>query len=128
MSKFSIEQQITFLYTKDLDNTTEFYEQILGLKMVLDQGACRIFQVSSDGYLGFCLKDKPSLAGGLIFTIVSENVDEWYQVLVENGVMIEKPPSLNEQYQIHHLLFRDPNGYMIEIQRFLDSEWMNPRK
>ncbi len=37
-----IEQQVTFLYTDDFEKTTMFYEEVVGLELVLDQGACRI--------------------------------------------------------------------------------------
>ncbi|MCP4415534.1 MAG: VOC family protein, partial [Chloroflexi bacterium] len=33
-----IEQQVTFLHAQDLAETAVFYEKILGLKLVLDQG------------------------------------------------------------------------------------------
>ncbi len=53
-------QQITFLDTRDLARTADFYERILGLRLARDQGSCRIY----------------------------------------------------------HALVRDPNGYLVEIQRF----------
>jgi len=37
-----IDQQITFLYTRDLATTARFYEQVLGLPLAVDQGDCRI--------------------------------------------------------------------------------------
>ena len=37
---------ITFCYTLDLKRTAEFYEEIMGLPLVLDQGGCRIYEVS----------------------------------------------------------------------------------
>ncbi|MEH2161281.1 MAG: hypothetical protein V7K38_09570 [Nostoc sp.] len=40
-----IEQQITFFYTHNLNASTEFYEQMLGLELWLDQGAYRIYTV-----------------------------------------------------------------------------------
>jgi catechol-2,3-dioxygenase len=41
-----IEQQITFLHAQDLAETAVFYEQILGLKRVLDQGSCHIYAMA----------------------------------------------------------------------------------
>ena len=35
-------QQITFLDTRDLARTGDFYERILGLRLARDQGTCRI--------------------------------------------------------------------------------------
>ena len=56
----------------------------------------------------------------LIFTIVTPEVDAWYEYLRERGVSFEKPPEINPRYNIYHCFLRDPNGYLIEIQRFLD--------
>ncbi|MFZ1400558.1 MAG: VOC family protein, partial [Candidatus Promineifilaceae bacterium] len=49
-----IEQQVTFLHARDLAETAVFYEKTLGLKLVLDQGSCRIYRSSGDAFLGFC--------------------------------------------------------------------------
>lgn len=54
MSHPPIESSITFFYTHDLDTSAQFYEDVLGLELWLDQGSCRIYQVSGDGYVGLC--------------------------------------------------------------------------
>lgn len=121
MAQLPIEQQITFLYTRDLEATARFYEEVMGLPLSRDQGDCRIYQVSSDGYVGFCLRASvPEAPIGVIFTIITPDVDGWYAMLVEKGVAFEKPPAENPKYNIYHCFLRDPNGYLIEIQRFLD--------
>ena len=119
-----IDQQITFLYTRDLEETAHFYEEVLGLEMALDQGDCRIYRVSGDGYLGFCQRvEAPEEPVGIIITLATTEVDRWYDHLQEQGVRFEKPPTLNPDYNIYHCFLRDPNGYLIEIQRFLDPAW-----
>ena len=117
-------QQVTFLYTPDLVTTARFYEQVLGLEMVLNQGVCRIYRVSRDGLVGFCQKDgvepRPQT---IILTLVTPDVDGWYERLTVQGVAFDKPPTFNPQYNIYHCFLRDPNGYLLEIQRFLDPAW-----
>jgi catechol 2,3-dioxygenase-like lactoylglutathione lyase family enzyme len=116
-----VTQQITFLYTRDLARTAQFYEQMLGLQLRIDQGTCRIYAVTETAWLGFCQRpDAPENPQGVIFTLVTPDVDGWYQHLAALGAAFEKPPALNEQYRIYHCFLRDPNGYLIEIQRFLD--------
>ena len=39
---YPIAQHITFLDTRDLARTADFYERILGLRLARDQGTCRI--------------------------------------------------------------------------------------
>lgn len=123
MPNLSFAEQITFLYTPDLQATAEFYENILGLELWRDQGTCRIYQVSTDGYLGFCQKEN---AGGeqsdIIVTLVTpgkQEVDEWYEHLRSQGIDFVKPPEINPNYQIYHCFLHDPTGYLLEIQFFL---------
>ncbi len=119
-----IEAQITFLYTRDLKTTAHFYEAVLGLPLMLDQGGCRIYRVCGDAYLGFCERDTaPERPQGILFTLVTSEVDVWYARLQAQGVPFDKPPAINETYGIYHCFARDPNGYVIEIQRFLDADW-----
>ncbi|MDZ7966058.1 MAG: VOC family protein [Nostoc sp. DedSLP03] len=118
-----IDQQVTFFSTHNLNVSTDFYEQKLGLELWLDQGTCRIYTVSGSGYLGLCqasetLAPPSDKQSSVIFTLVTQQVDEWFEYLKKRGVEFEKPPTLNEKYNIYHCFFRDPDGYLIEIQRF----------
>ena len=127
MLRPTIDQQVTFLYTRDLATTAQFYEQTMGLPLALDQGTCRIYRVGADSYLGFCQrKDAPARPDGIILTIVTQEVDRWRHYLQAQGIEFEKPPTFNPGYNIYHCFLRDPNGYLIEIQQFLDPAWPSP--
>jgi catechol 2,3-dioxygenase-like lactoylglutathione lyase family enzyme len=127
MKKPSINQQITFLYTRDLEKTSQFYENLMKLPLILDQGSCRIYQVSPDAFLGFCERESaPEQPQGIIFTFVTAQVDEWYSYLAAKGVEFEKAPTLNPDYNIYHSFLRDPNGYLLEIQQFRNPAWPAP--
>lgn len=121
MTALPVDQQITFLYTHDLAATAVFYEDMMGLSLVRDQGDCRIYKVSTDGYIGFCKRaTAPEEPAGIILTIITDNVDGWYAQLKTKGAAFTQPPEHNPKYQIYHCFLRDPNGYLIEIQRFDD--------
>ena len=120
----AIEQQVTFLHTPDLRKTAHYYEEILELPLILDQGVCRIYQASRDGFVGFCEHlDAPENPDGIIITLATRQVDAWYTYLTAKGVEFEKPPALNPKFNIYHSFLRDPNGYLLEIQQFLDPAW-----
>ncbi len=119
MPGLALEQQITFLYTRDLEATARFYEAVLGLPLARDQGDCRIYRVCPGAYVGFCRRDEaPQRPSGIILTLVTPEVDAWYERLRQQGVVFEKPPTHNPRYGIYHCFLRDPNGYLIELQRF----------
>lgn len=135
MADRPIVQQITFLDTRDLARTAEFYEGVLGLRLARDQGTCRIYHVSGNAYLGFCQRadaperraDAPEPAahptapqrpGDVVITLISEDVDGWCAHLRSRGVVFVKEPADNPPYRIYNAFVRDPSGYLIEIQRF----------
>ncbi|MFX0059952.1 MAG: VOC family protein [Candidatus Heimdallarchaeota archaeon] len=112
---------IIFLGTKDLKKTSFFYKNVLGLTLYKDQGICQIFNITNEGKVGFCthlsveVKEKNP-----IITLVTEDVDKIYNKLVKAGVKISKPPEFNKKFKIYHFFLKDPNGYTLEIQKFLD--------
>ena len=130
------EQAVTFLYVRDIEVSYRFYGETLELPLVLDQGLARVYRVSpGDAFLGVCksssvqqppLPDRAPL--GLIFTFVTQDVDGWYQRLVAKGVAFEKVPAENQTYRIYNCFFRDPDGYLLEIQRFMSPKWPKPMR
>jgi len=115
--------QVTFCYCEYLQSSAHFYEQVLGLPLILDQGMCRIYRTATTAYLAFCRRDSAPRPEGIILTLVSDDVDAWYVRLCERGIEFEKPPARNPQFNIYHCFLRDPSGYLIEIQRFEDPAW-----
>ena len=117
------DQQITFLAVSDLERSSDLYGGTLGLPLVLDQGDCRIFRASSDGFIGICERPDAPDSGAVIITLVSKNVDRWHQTLVDAGVECDTPPQRNDTYNLYHAFYRDPDGHVLEIQTFLDPAW-----
>jgi catechol 2,3-dioxygenase-like lactoylglutathione lyase family enzyme len=136
MQRPAFSQQVTFLYTNQPARSFAFYEEVMGLQLVLDQGAARIYRAAGEAYLGICetsqVQQGPApdrKPGGVIFTFVCRTraeVDVWHGYLAGRGVAFEKEPALNERFKIYNCFFRDPDGYLLEIQAFLDPAWPQP--
>ena len=120
------EQSVSFYYTPDLHRSATFWEDKVGLELVLDQGSCRIYRVSRDGFIGFCEK-QDATAGDVIITLVTQDVDGRAEALTARGITFEKAPSFNPKFNIYHAFFRDPAGYLVELQRFNDPAWPKAR-
>ena len=39
---------------------------------------------------------------------------------------LEGPPKVNPTYDIYNFFARDPDGHLVEFQRFLDPAWPAP--
>ena len=119
-----IDSQITFLYVSDLQRSAQFYGEVLGLDLVMDQGDCRIYRITSDAFVGVCQREGDRSSAGVLVTLVTDEVDAWHERLVAAGVPVDRPPTRNDEYPIRNAFYRDPDGHRIEVQSFDDPGWM----
>lgn len=119
----AFDAQITFLPVSDLVASRAFYEGVLGLPVAADQKSCLIFATGMGSFLGVCERDNASPSAGVIVTLVADDVDVWSQKLTEANVHIVSGPDHNEAYGIYHVFFNDPDGHLLEIQRFDNPNW-----
>ena len=108
------DSQITFLYVADLDRSSAFYGDTLGLELARDQGARRIYRVRDGAYVGLC-SHRPPEPGGVIVTLVADDVDAWAYRLAVAGHEVDGPHA-NERFELYHLFVRDPDGHLVEIE------------
>jgi hypothetical protein len=120
----NLSSQITFLYFKDLSGPAHFFEEILGLQKVDDQGFARIYRISGGAFIGivdeahgYC--DAPA-AQDVLITLVTDDVHPWYQRLKDAGVAVDAAPAIHEKANIEGFFFEGPGGYAFEIQKFLN--------
>lgn len=133
-----IENSVIFLPCINIEETTEFYCNVIGLTKVQEQsgGICRIFDTGY-GYIGFCQYDdgRPIPAGqtGVCISLNchdEEAVDAVYKQMLDKGCKIDKPPMKQEKFPVYAFFLRDPNNYKVEFQRILleDQQLMGGRK
>lgn len=125
MTRPTIDQHITFVYCNDLEACAGFYTDVLGLALAIDQGDCRIFRVAAEAFVGLCLcrPDHSVSRDGATLTFVTPDVDGWHRHLKEHGIEILAPPSASREFQIYRFFARDPEGHLLEFQRFLSQDW-----
>lgn len=114
--------QITWVYTHDLETSVAFYRDVLGLRIWRDAGAAVIFESLPGARIGVCtaFEDRVVEPKGSMITLLSEDVDGWYDRIIAAGADTKGPPTKLERFGIYSFFCKDPNGYLIEIQTFLD--------
>jgi catechol 2,3-dioxygenase-like lactoylglutathione lyase family enzyme len=122
----TFDDQITFLPVSDLARSATFYGQTLGLQLVVDQGDCLIYRVAHRAFVGICLRPDRVASSGVIITLVSRDVDGWHERITDGGGVCESPPAAHPKYGIYQAFYRDPDGHLLEIQRFDDAAWSTP--
>lgn len=118
-----IASQITFLYYQDLQPAQQFYEHLLGLTLVEDQGWAKIYQLNGTAFIGIVDEAHGSLntqpENAVMLTLVVDDVTGWYDYMQSNGAVIHKPLAHSTEINIEYFFVKDPGGYVLEIQRFL---------
>jgi len=112
--------QITFAYVDDAEAAWAFYADVLGLNLIRDQGACRIYRTAPGASIGICrrLPGRPEGAAGVTLTLVTDDIDGWYARLQAAGVHIARPLGHSDQFKVTGFLIEGPEGQRIEIQSF----------
>lgn len=113
---------ISFFGTNNLEETDKFYKKFFDLKIYKDQGKCKIYKIPGAGMIAFCehmevlTKDNSP-----IITFLTEKVDETYEKFENmDGIELISKPVKKEDFGIYQFFAKDPNGYTLEIQKFLD--------
>jgi len=115
-----IDMSIVFIYFNDLARAMNFYEDVLGFTLVIDQGWTKIYQSSTSGYIGLVDSTrgfhKASEVKPLILCFRVPDVDAWYDRLQTQGVPILKDIKNSEELRIRAFLIEDPEGHTLEFQ------------
>ncbi len=118
-NQFSLKGQVMFLPTDNHQKIIDFYEGVLGLELVRDQTLCRIYKTGPASYLGFCERGYSIPTDyRVVITLLIDDVDGVYKLLKERNVATESEPEFSERFNVYQFFVRDPNGYLVEIQRF----------
>jgi lactoylglutathione lyase len=122
LSEVGVEGLITFLYYKDLEKAASFYEDVMGFELTINQGWAKIYRVTDGAHIGVVDEKqgyhRASRAKPVMVTLVVPDVDAWYRYLRDKGVETLNEPRDIEELGLRAFLLEDPEGYVIEIQKF----------
>jgi predicted enzyme related to lactoylglutathione lyase len=127
MTAFTIQQQVTFLYTRDLAAGSAFLRDKVGLRLALNQfDLCHIYQTAPNAFLGVCTNRPAPPDPGVTYSFVVSDADAAYETLKSRGVAFEAPPAFSERFNVYSAFFDGIESYRFEIQEFRDPTWPAP--
>ena len=119
---FGIRASNLFLYYRDLDRATAFYQQTLGMELVADYQMARIFRMTEDSYLilvdatkGMHSADEPK---SVALALLTNQLEEWHAYLATQGISPRSPFTPTPGRAHHGFVIQDPEGYLLEFERF----------
>jgi predicted enzyme related to lactoylglutathione lyase len=124
--RLKVQSQITFLYYRDLQPVSKFYQEVMGFELVEDQGWAKIYRVSGNAYLGIVDEERglheAQEKSAVLITLAVDDVFWWYDCLKRKDVKILTDLREMEDIQVRGFFLEDPGGYTIEVQRFLKPD------
>jgi predicted enzyme related to lactoylglutathione lyase len=111
---------ITFLYYRDLTRAEAFYRDVLGLQLVIDQGFAKIFRLADGAHVGLVDEARGmnnwQEAKCVQLCLRVPDVEAWYAWAEKAGLDELSQLFVNDTIGIRAFVFRDPEGYQIEVQ------------
>ena len=119
---FGIRASNLFLYYRDLDRATAFYQQTLGMELVADYQMARIFRMTEDSYLilvdatkGMHTADEPK---SVAVALITDQLEAWHAYLATKGIAPRSPFAPKPGRAHDGFVIEDPEGYLLEFERF----------
>ncbi|MFC1782282.1 VOC family protein [Planctomycetota bacterium] len=120
-----IQGNMVFLYYRDLQRASDFYELIIGLELVADYGFAKILRMSPTSFVGLVdekegmhTADEPKT---VTLSFVTEDIEKWYVRLQRDGVKMRSPLANATRHPTRGFVALDPEGYFLEFETFLDD-------
>lgn len=111
---------ITFQYYRDLPAAMAFYEDILGLKLAIDQGWSKIYKIDGQAHVGLVDEkrgmQKWAVAKTVQICLRVPDVDAWYAWAQSQNVAGLSKMFDSDELGIRAFAMEDPEGYQIEVQ------------
>ena len=121
-----LQGSVLWLYHADLAGACAFYEQLLGVELLVDQGWAKVYQIAGGGMLGLVdgTKGLHETAEQKCVTVsfFTEDVKAWFDhVQTVDGFALRTPDITDESGLVHIFVGYDPEGYFLEWDQFLDK-------
>ncbi len=123
----AITEQYVMLYYEDLEAPAAFYGDLLGLEAVMDEEWVKLYRVLPHSFIGVNKGGEegktwhqPQEHNAVMVSIVTEDVDAWYEVIKQSEVEILKDIHNHPSVPIRAFLVADPGGYTVEFFQWLE--------
>jgi catechol 2,3-dioxygenase-like lactoylglutathione lyase family enzyme len=113
---------VVWFYYKNMEGIQRFYEDVLGLDLIVDQGWAKIYPIGPTGYFGLVdeqlgmhnfTEDK-----AVTLSMFTANLDAWYDYLSNNDRIEMRSPEIEEEVPYRAFVAYDPEGYFLEWDVF----------
>lgn len=117
---------ITWLYYQDIPAIENFYQKIMGMSLIADQGWAKIYQSSSTGYIGL-VDERRGMHSytekkAVNVSFILKDLDGWFKYVSENNSfeLRSNEISIGPENKYRAFVGFDPGGYFMEFDAFYE--------
>jgi len=122
----TVHATVLWLYYDELEPIEAFYEGLLDVEMIVDQGWAKVYPVSATGYVGLVDASRglhqATDEHGVTVSFFTDDVDGWFDRVRRMGVEVRTDEIVMESERVRVFVGYDPAGYFLEWDTFLDRE------
>jgi catechol 2,3-dioxygenase-like lactoylglutathione lyase family enzyme len=125
-SELGVQGTVFWLYYDELAPIQRFYEALLGVDLLVDQGWAKVYQGSATGFVG--LVDgarglhQATEQKGVTLSFFTDDVDAWLVRARSLDVELRTPDVTDESGRVRVFVGYDPDGYFLEWDTFIGVE------
>lgn len=121
-----VQGTVLWLYYDALEPTMAFYERLLGVPLLVDQGWAKVYQASPTGFVGLVdgsrgLHQATDLAAVTV-SFFTADVEAWHERVRDQEIPLRSEEPGTESGRVRTFVAFDPGGYFLEWDTFLDVE------
>jgi predicted enzyme related to lactoylglutathione lyase len=115
---------VTWLYYKDLVRMQTFYEEVMGLRQVVDQGWAKVYQGSRTGYIGLVDErrgmNRWTEKKAVNVSFIVDDIDGWFSYVKQRDAFPLRGTAVSDDEAGRYRAFvgYDPEGYFMEFDLF----------
>ena len=122
-----VQATVLWLYYRDLDVMQQFYEDLLGVDLLVDQGWAKVYPMGGTGFIGLVDGERGlhqvTEEKGVTVSFFTDDVDAWLaRVAARPEIELRTPEVTGESGRVRVFVAYDPEGYFLEWDTFLDVE------
>lgn len=115
---------VVWFYYKDMERIQRFYEDVVGLDLLVDQGWTKIYQVGPSGYFGL-VDEQHGMHNftekkAVTMSFITAQIDDWYVYLRDHDDVQMRSKNIVVEEEYRAFVVYDPEGYYLEWDVFND--------
>ncbi len=117
---------VLWMYYKDMEAIQRFYEEVMGLEKIVDQGWAHIYPTSATGFIGLVDESRGMHSytedKAVTVSFLTDELDAWYEHLRNVESFELRTPEILDEGFVRVLVGYDPENYFLEFDTFLEDE------